>query len=498
MLIPKKIGFIRDELKKRGLLKGFVDLGDREVSQVFFDSRRVKNGGLFCCVPGNNKDGLSFASDAVDAGAVALMCSNTPDQDLDVPVLIVDDVRRSMGVVSSILNDDPSSKLRMIAVTGTNGKSTTTYMIRSIISQRFKTGLLGTIEYHDGDRSFLADRTTPEGPDIQDFLGSMVSNGCEGCVMEASSHGLSQGRLEGVSFDVAVFTNLTQEHLDYHGDMSSYFEAKAILFEKNMKPEGYAVINVDDNYGKALMSRLGSGVSFGIDCDDAFVRAKNIVLGVEGILFDIVLDGSFFPVKLPMVGRYNVQNALGAAAACLSLGFSPEEIVLGLEGMPVVPGRMERFVFQGGICAVIDYAHSPDALENLLKSTREFCSGRLISVFGLGGERFRGNRWTMGELAARMADHIVLTMDNPRGEEPEDIVKDILLGVEKVPSASFQVVIDREKAIRIALDMGEPGDVVVISGKGPENYILIKGQKIPYSDSQAVRTWATDNKRSWR
>ncbi len=498
MLIPKKISFIREELKKRGLLKGFMDSGDREISQVFFDSRRVKNGGLFCCITGSNRDGHSFASDAVEAGAVALMCSNAPEEDFGVSVLIVDDVRRSMGVVSSILNGDPSSRLRMIAVTGTNGKSTTTYMIRSIMSHRFKTGLLGTIEYHDGERSFLADRTTPEGPDIQDFLGSMVSNGCEGCVMEASSHGLSQGRLEGVSFNVAVFTNLTQEHLDYHGDMSSYFDAKAILFEKHMKNKGSAVINVDDPYGKTLMSRLGSGISFGIDCDDALVSAKNIVLGVDGVLFDLILDGSILPVKLPMVGRYNVQNALGAAAACMSLGFSQEDIILGLEGMPVVPGRMERFVFQGGICAVVDYAHSPDALENLLKSAREFCPGRLISVFGLGGERFKGNRWTMGELAARMADHIVLTMDNPRGEEPEDIVKDILLGVEKVPDASFQVVIDREKAIRTALDMGQPGDVVVISGKGPESYILIKGQKIPYSDSQAVRTWATDNKRSWR
>lgn len=498
MLMPQKIGFIREELKKRGLLRGFVDAGDREVSQVFFDSRKVKKGGLFCCVPGNNRDGHSFASEAVEAGAVALMCSCVPECDFGVPVLVVDDVRRSMGLVSSLLNGGPSDALTMVAVTGTNGKSTTTYMIRSILSQRYKVGLLGTIEYHDGDVSLSADRTTPEGPDVQDFLGKMVSNGCEACVMEASSHGLSQGRLEGVSFDVAVFTNLTQEHLDYHGDMSRYFEAKASLFEKYMKLDGSSAINLDDPHGKILMSRLKGGISFGVDCGEADVRAEGIVIGVDGATFDLILDGSAFPVKLPMVGRYNVQNALGAAAACCSLGFSPEEIVLGLERVPVIPGRMERFLFQGGICAVIDYAHSPDALKNLLQSSREFCSGRLISVFGLGGERFRGNRWSMGEIAAQMADYLILTMDNPRGEEPEDIVADILLGVKKVKNASFQVIIDRDKAIGAALDMGKAGDVVVISGKGPESYILIKGEKIPYSDSEAVKKWAEDNERTWR
>lgn len=498
MSLLKKLSFVCDVLDKKGFLEKVIVKDDVDITQVCFDSRKIKHGGLFCCVSGDHNDGLSFAEDAVRAGAVALMCSQLPDVNLDVPILLVHDVRRSMGVASSVLNDGPSLKMTMVAVTGTNGKSTTAYMIRSIMSRRFKTGLLGTIEYHDGDVSFLADRTTPEGPDIQDFMARMVVCGCGGCVMEASSHGLSQGRLEGVLFDATIFTNLTQEHLDYHGDMSSYFEAKADLFKSYTKDICSKIINVDDSYGKILMSRIEKGISFGVDSKEAKVRAKRVVLGIDGVAFDLLLDDLSFPVKLPIVGRYNVSNALAAAATCWSLGFSPEEIVSGLESVPVVPGRMERFVFEGGLCAVVDYAHSPDALKNLLGSAREFCSGRLISVFGLGGERFRDNRWTMGEIAARMADHLVLTMDNPRGENPEDIVDDILVGVNKVPDASFQIVIEREKAVRTALDMGEAGDVIVISGKGPESFILIKGEKIPYSDSQAVRTWAEDKKRPWR
>lgn len=492
----KSLKTVAEGLKIKGFLIDIVGGEKAIIEGVAFDSRKVKNGDLFCCTVGNNVDGHLFVEDAVKAGAVALMCSRIPTS-VNVPVLLVKDVRRAMGLVSSFLQGEPYRSLKLVAVTGTNGKSTTTYMIRSIMSQRLKMGLLGTIEYHDGDRSFKADRTTPEGPDIQALLGRMVSSGCDGCVMEASSHGISQGRLEGLSFDVAVFTNLTQEHLDYHGDMESYFKAKTNLFDSYMKDNGLKIFNLDDLYGRSLYSRFPGAVSYGIS-SDADVRADNISLGVDGIGFDLVIEDSISPVRIPIIGRYNVSNALAAAAACWAVGFSCEEIVGGLEMLPAVPGRMERFVFDNGLCTVVDYAHSPDALENLLKSLRELCKGKLISVFGLGGERFRGNRWTMGEIAAKMADHLVLTMDNPRGEDPEDIVEDILTGVRKIPDASFEIVIEREKAVQTALDLGGPGDIVAISGKGPEDYILIKGRKIPYSDSKAVVSWAESRKREWR
>ncbi|SMG10008.1 UDP-N-acetylmuramoyl-L-alanyl-D-glutamate--2,6-diaminopimelate ligase [Dethiosulfovibrio salsuginis] len=492
----KSLKTVAEGLKIKGFLKDIVGDEQTIIEGVAFDSRNLKKGDLFCCVVGDNTDGHLFAEDAIRSGAVALMCSRIPTS-VSVPVLLVEDVRRAMGLVSSLLEGDPCRSMTLVSVTGTNGKSTTTYMIRSIMSQRLKVGLLGTIEYHDGDRSFKADRTTPEGPDIQALLGRMVVSGCDGCVMEASSHGISQGRLEGLSFDVAVFTNLTQEHLDYHGDMESYFKAKTDLFDSYMKDDSSKIFNLDDRYGRALHSRFPDGISYGI-ASDADVRADNLSLGVDGIGFDLTIEGSTSPVRIPIIGRYNVSNALAAAAACWSIGFSREEIVTGLEMLPAVPGRMERFVFDNGLCAVVDYAHSPDALENLLRSLRELCKGKLISVFGLGGERFRDNRWTMGEIAAKMADHLVLTMDNPRGEDPEDIVEDILTGVRKIPDASFEIVIEREKAVQIALDLGGAGDIVAISGKGPESYILIKGRKIPYSDSQAVVSWAGSRKRDWR
>lgn len=495
-MASKNLKSLADRLKTRGFFKDFMG-APCDFSGVSFDSRKVKSGDLFCCIPGDHVDGHAFAQKAVDSGAVALMCSSLPDIQGDIPILLVGDVRRAMGEASSFFHDDPCNSMVLVAVTGTNGKSTTTYMIRSILSRKFKMGLLGTIEYHDGDRSFKADRTTPEGPDIQEFLSRMVDSGCGGCVMETSSHGLSQGRIEGLRFDGAVFTNLTQEHLDFHGDMNSYFNSKASLFKSYMKDKSVAVVNQDDGYGRSLLSMIPGGISYGLG-PDARVRAENVDLRIDGVCFDLVLDSSSFPVKIPMIGGYNVSNALAAAAVCWSLGVSSEDVIRGLEDLPTVPGRMERFVFEDGLCAVVDYAHSPDALENLLRALREICSGRLISVFGLGGERFRDNRWTMGEIGAKMADHLVLTMDNPRGEKPEDIVEDILIGVRKIPDASFQVIIDREKAVRFALDMAGPGDIVAISGKGPEPYILIKGNKIPYSDSEAVTSWGRDRDRRWR
>ncbi len=479
------------------ILADYKDDG-HEIKRVIFDSRKATKGDLFCCVPGVHSNGYDFAGAAVDSGASALMCADSPNENWGVPVLVVKDVRRAMGRASSLVNGDPSSKMTMVAVTGTNGKSTTSYMIRSIMETKGRTGLLGTIQYHNGVKALRADRTTPEGPDIQDILAEMVSCGCHGCVMEASSHGISQGRLESIEFDAAVFTNLTPEHLDYHGDMDSYFKVKSLLFKKYMKADGKKIFNLDDPYGRILAGEYGSeAVSFGIASSDAVVSAKNLQLYTDGVVFDLSIDGKTSQVQLPFLGKYNVSNALAASATAFALGFSSADILEGLSRVPTVPGRMERYSLDNGVCAVVDYAHTPDALKNLLKACREVCSGRLISVFGLGGERFKGNRWMMGEIAAEMADHVVLTMDNPRGEAPEAIVEDILIGVNKVPGASHETVIDRGRAVETALDQASSGDMVVISGKGPEDYILMKGEKFPYSDADAIRRWAKNKGVSW-
>lgn len=477
---------------------GLAEDGGCEIKRVVFDSRKASKGDIFCCIPGARVDGHDFIDSAVESGASALMCGRNPDRDWGIPVLVVKDVRRAMGWASSFVKGSPSSKMTMVAVTGTNGKSTTSYMIRSIMETRGKTGLLGTIQYHNGLLGLKADRTTPESPDIQSILADMVTYGCHGCVMEASSHGISQGRLEPMEFDASVFTNLTPEHLDYHGDMESYFKVKSLLFEKYTKPQGKRIFNLDDPYGKRLADEYGDGaVTFGIESKNAAVTAKNLHLCTDGAVFDMDLDGNTFPVQMPFLGKYNVSNVLAASAVALALGYSFSEIMKGLSQVPTVPGRMEKYTLSNGVCAIVDYAHTPDAMLNLLRACKEFCSGRLISVFGLGGERFKGNRWAMGEIAAKMADHIVLTMDNPRSEIPEAIVDDILIGVNKVKDADYETVIDRNEAVRAALDQASPGDVVVISGKGPEEHILIKDRKIPYSDADAVRRWAKDRALSW-
>ncbi|MCF4150533.1 UDP-N-acetylmuramoyl-L-alanyl-D-glutamate--2,6-diaminopimelate ligase [Dethiosulfovibrio sp. F2B] len=498
----KRLRGLVEDLRASGMVSATVgQLHDEIVRSIEFDSRRVTSGTLFCCVPGVHNDGHNFAVAAVKSGATALLCEHIPDGvEKDVPIILTADSRSALGAIASSFHDHPSRSLSMVGVTGTNGKSTTTYMIRSIMRGRGKVGLLGTITYDDGNKEIEADRTTPEGSEIQAFLSEMVRSCCHGCVMETSSHGLAQGRLSGCLFDVAVFTNLTSEHLDFHGDMERYFEAKKLLFTRYMKPDCKKIFNMDDPYGKRLLGECtGSNVvTYSSKSSSATVTGSDIALDVGGLLFDLAIEERVNRVRLPLIGRYNVSNALAAAAACHSMGFSYDEIQHGLENIPQVPGRMERYLFDKRACAIVDYAHTPDALSNLLSAARDICNGRLIGVFGLGGERFRGNRWAMGEIAAQKADHLVLTMDNPRGEDPLLIVKDILEGVHKVEGNSYDVVIDRKDAIYKALDMSREGDVVVISGKGPENYILIKGKKTPYSDSESVRSWGEDRGVSWK
>ncbi len=482
-----------DDLKKSGLL---TDIGGDwnklpTGCTLKSDSRTVGPGDIFACVVGDHSDGHSFIKQALGAGVSCLLVQR-PVEGIPVPWIQVKDVRAAMGYLAAALFDEPAERLKMFAVTGTQGKSTTSYMIRSILqSCGVRCGLLGTIVYDDGREAVPADRTTPESDEVQRFLNRMVVNGCQACSMECSSHGIAQGRLSGCTFDGAVFTNLTPEHLDYHGTMEKYFAAKRELFCRYLKPEAAVAPNVAGKYGRRLAEEFPKALTWALEAP-ARLRGENIFLDADGGEFDLSLDGrKLARVRVPLAGRYNVENALGAAAVCLACGCDENGVVRGLEEMPQVPGRMERVSLENGVRVIIDYAHTADSLDALLSALRPLARGRLVSVFGHGGNRFAGHRPLLGRTAARNADRIFITMDNPRTEDPLRIAEAIAAGVKEVRSdACWSIELPRGDAVAKALDWCREGDLLVISGKGPEPYIEIDGLKHPYSDRAAVENWA--------
>lgn len=460
------------------------------------NSADASPGCLFCCVRGEHTDGHTFAEEAIANGAVALLVERLLP--VDAPQIVSTNVRRDMGRLASIIHGEPSQKLKMVGVTGTNGKSTTTWIIRHILqSMGLRVGLLGTIVYNDGVNEVDAERTTPESCDVQRMLGRMVENGCDACVMETSSHGLALGRMEGCSFDSAVFTNLSEEHLDYHGTLEEYFETKSTLFSGCMKQDWTGGANCDDSYGRLLMGRFPRNLSsYGIDCDsDARLRAGEIDCSLEGTDFTVSLAGLPEPVRtfLPLPGLFNVYNALAALSAILPFCHDTRGAILSLKSMVQVPGRMERISFENGVKCVIDFAHTPVALKNVLTELRRLCRGRVISVFGHGGERFQPNRFSLGRFAAALSDSIIVTMDNPRNEPPEQIAAQIVEGVKSSGrDVRLRTILDRKAAVYSAMDSAESGDVVVISGKGPEKTLRIGSLSIDYSDYNAVRSWSIE------
>lgn len=470
-----------------------------DVHDCAHDTREISGQSLFACVPGNRFDGHDFASEAVRKGAVALLCERVvPDP--GVPQILVKKVRPVLGEVAASINGTPSDSMRMIAVTGTNGKTTTTHMIRRILEENGqKTGMIGTIVYDTGDGSREADRTTPESTDIQRMLAAMVKNGCRACVMEASSHGLVLGRLSGCRFDAAIFTNLTEEHLDFHGNMEQYLSAKSLLFSDYAKnAESLAVINADDPYGKRIAdSAAGRTVFYGLESphtgNGIFVKGSiasmNLSGSTMGISFQETTKKSEFTLRIPLIGRFNLYNALASTSFALASGIDPATIKKGLLSMKTVPGRLERWKFDGGPSAIVDYAHTPDALLNVLKAVREISRGRIWLVFGLGGERYKANRPVMGEIAAQGADELVITMDNPRGEDPLEIAEAIKSGAIMGGCRSPRIVINRKEAVFFALDKADADDIILVTGKGPERYIIIGERRIPYNDAETIEEW---------
>jgi UDP-N-acetylmuramoyl-L-alanyl-D-glutamate--2,6-diaminopimelate ligase len=459
------------------------------VLSLTFDSRGVTEGSLFFAVPGTKADGWAYISDAVQKGAAAVVTCRTPS-DATVPYLLVDDVRIALAAAAASYYGHPANSLKMIGVTGTKGKTTVTHMIKAIAESagEAKCGLIGTLYNMAGDEILPGerhDRTTPDAITLHRVLRQMADAGCTHCAMEVSSHALDQGRAAGIQFAIGVFTNLSQDHLDYHETMEAYFLAKKRLFYQC----NIAVVNGDDPWCDELLDIPGlEALTFSLGRNESDAIAKNIKYHPGHVEFDLLSGGEISRVFVNTPGEFTVQNALAAYTCGLLLGFQREAIAGALEGMKNVPGRLERLPVPADYTIVIDYAHSPESLEKTLLALGNGLEKRLILVFGCGGDRDRGKRPLMGAAASRLADLTVVTSDNPRSEDPAAIIADIVAGMDKKDkkARAYEVIADRREAIRHALSIAEPGDVVLLCGKGAETYQEINGVKYPLDEREVV------------
>ncbi len=476
---------------------------DREITGITCDSRRVMPGNLFVAVRGERTDGHRFVDAAIDRGALAVVLESDTSFRQRVTRIKVSDARRSMAQASAQFYNHPSQGLKVVGITGTNGKTTTAFMVRAIMEGAgFPCGLLGTVQYQIGQRVIPASRTTPESVEIQEMMSQMLRAGCGGVSMEVSSHALDQSRVSEVDFDVAVFTNLSQDHLDYHGTMENYFESKVKLFSAlgTVRKAGRAVVNADNAYGRELIKRLGGDhavVSYGAS-SAAVVRAEDVRVSAEGSYFIAHTPQGSIPMSLPLIGRYNVSNALAAIGASLALGIDLPIIERALAKFRAVPGRVEKIKIKEEPAVFVDYAHTADALRNVLVTLSELTKGRLIVVFGCGGDRDKGKRKPMGQAAAELADFSILTSDNPRTEDPGEILRQIEEGFWASTVRRYQVIEDRREAIERALDIARPGDTVLIAGKGHEAYQEFADTVVPFNDRLVVEEYSNLSGTRWK
>jgi UDP-N-acetylmuramoyl-L-alanyl-D-glutamate--2,6-diaminopimelate ligase len=472
------------------------------ITRLDYDSRRAGPGSLFFALRGLVSDGHTYVPQALARGVAAVFVEreDAVAGDASCAVVVSPDTRTSMALLSSAFSGHPSDRLRVVGVTGTKGKTTTTHLIRAIYEAAgHKAGLVGTVHNVVGGQSEAVVHTTPEAPELQSLFARMVAAGDTSAVMEVSSHALDFGRTVGTSFDVGVLTNMSHDHLDLHKTFDNYIAAKAKLFaglgqpatgNRTGKPgPRVAVVNGDDPVEPRMRSATPSGVAYmtfghGPGSD---LRAVDVSLGPAGASFTAIYRGNRIPVKLQLPGRFNVQNALAALSVGLISGIEPELCCRALAAMQGVPGRFERVDSGQPFAVIVDYAHSPDSLENVLRTARELTSGKLIVVFGCGGDRDRTKRPVMGGIAARLADHVIVTSDNPRSEDPEAIVAEIVAGFPPGPGTVRRVAVDRAAAIHEAIDAAAPGDVVVIAGKGHETYQITGSQTIHFDDREVAR-----------
>jgi len=465
----------------------------RSVSSIAGDSRRVEPGSCFVAVPGFKQDGRRFIPDAIRRGASIVVTEGEPVADLPVAQVLVPSVRVSLARLAGAFYGHPSRQLSVVGITGTNGKTTTSYLVEALLRARgLATGVIGTIGYVLGDETRPANQTTPEALDLQAMLAHMRDRGVRGVAMEVSSHALALARADGIAFDVAVFTNLTQDHLDFHGTLESYRLAKRRLFEllaESPKPARAAVINADDPVGTSMVDGLALEVlTFGLGAG-ARVRATRYESSLDGIGMTVETPRGPMTLRSPLIGEHNVMNLLGAVGTGLALGLQPAVIARTLGDVGAVPGRFEQVQAGQPFLVVVDYAHTPDALERVLTTARKLTRGRLAVVFGCGGDRDRTKRPIMGELAARLCDQIWVTSDNPRSERPEAIIDEIVVGVRRVATAAghFVTQSDRARAIGAVLGWARAGDTVVIAGKGHETYQIVGADVLPFDDREVAR-----------
>ena len=454
---------------------------ETEITGVYYDSRKVQPGSLFAAVTGFAADGNRFIPMALSKGAAAVVTAKKPEG--DVPYVLVENDRLALALIGTNLYGHPAKAMTLIGVTGTNGKTSTTLLLKQVLERCLgaKVGLIGTMSNLIGDEELPTERTTPESLELQELFGKMRDAGCTHVVMEVSSHALTLHRVGGVHFDVAAFTNLTEDHLDFHKDMDDYCDAKAELFARCDK----AVINIDDNYAPRMLTKAAGSV-LKTSAYDAELYAKDAILQAEGVAFTAVCGDEEVAVQLPIPGKFTVYNALSVLGIAKQLGISLADCAEALKTVQGVKGRMEVVPTPGKPYSVlIDYSHTPDALENVISSVQDFCQGRVITVFGCGGDRDPIKRPIMGEIGVKLSDICIITSDNPRTEVPEAIVADIVAGV-KEEYGMYKVVCDRRAAIRYAMDIAEKDDIIILAGKGHETYQEINGVKYHLDEREEV------------
>jgi len=482
------------ELIKCTKVLAFGGNPDIEILDLAYDSREVKPGTLFVAIPGLKIDGHKFILDALQRKAVAAIIENSAFRSAQYPWVQVPDSRKALADLSCAFHGDPSRFLNLVGVTGTNGKTTTTNLITAILEEAgHRAGLVGTIQNRIGKEVFPVAHTTPEAPDLQKLFKLFLAKGAEYGVIEVSSHALELQRVRNTEFDIAVFTNLTQEHLDFHRDMESYLLAKGKLFSSlgynaHKKRRKFAILNADDPYTQYLaeMTRVPI-ITYGIE-NDADVKAEKVQVTSAGVEYFLRYTNQQLAVKLKLTGLFNVYNSLAAIAVGLVEGIPIEGIIATLEKIAGIPGRFESVNGGHEYTVIVDYSHTPDSLENCLKTAKELARGRIITVFGCGGDRDRTKRPLMGEVAGRLSDLCIVTSDNPRSEEPAAIIAEIVPGLERgAHGTPFLQIADRRKAIFRAVQEAKPEDIIIIAGKGHEDYQLIGTQVFPFDDKKVAK-----------
>jgi len=460
------------------------DLRSALVTQVHYDSRRIKPGGLFIAIKGFKTDGHQYLNEVKKAGAVAAVVEKLHNE-ITLPQIVMANSRQAMAKIVYNFYKPEIERLSLVGITGTNGKTTTAFLCRSLFEAVHKpAGLIGTIFYHIGNQKTEAWNTTPEAPDLYEMLFKMDQQGQKACVLEVSSHALALHRVDGLQFDAAVFTNFSRDHMDFHKDEEEYFQAKAKLFSM-IKRGGRAVIGLDDDYGKRLVNILKSGMlTFGFS-REAQVRVLEWKMNLTGMKINLQTPVGEIPISTPLIGAFNVQNIMAAVAVGLGLDMPAKNIIEGIEAVKYIPGRLQSVPVKNNALAVVDYSHTPDSLQKALQTLRQLTQNRLIVVFGCGGDRDKGKRPLMGKIAEDYADYVIITSDNPRSEDPQMIIADILKGMEHKNKS--ETISDRATAIQKAISLAQQGDVILVAGKGHETYQEIKGQKHHFDDIQVIK-----------